>query len=515
MSKEKTDNMGNMRARTIGISMQYLNTALSMACGLFLSAFLVRALGDTEYGLYQTICSFVNYLVLLEFGTGTVITRNIAACRAENDRDKIQKSVSTIWVITCILVFVIIIVSIIFYALLGRIYSQTLTAEQIQYGRRIFLVVLGFLVASFYTNTLNGVLLGFEKYKIQPVITTIRLISRTVMLVVIVLIIRRSIVIACVDLIIAVAVDIFLVIYCHKNFQIKFHFKEFDWSIFKNSLPLATAIFIQALVNQANNSVDKFVIGIKLGPEEVTVYSVGLFVYSVFSSMTTLPISMYAPQVVKTITCGQSPDEVSRQLVKPSRLIVLIGGTVLFGFFAVGKQFVAIVYGSSYILAWKVALIIMFPMLINMSNGILINILDATNKRIARSGILLITTIANITLTVLWIDRYGVLGACIATAVCTILGQILLMDLYYYKALHIDIIAFKLNTFKGIVLCQMIAGGIAFVIGHCIAKTVVSLIVGGVAYVCLFSVLFWLFGASADERKTIIIIFQRVRRRKQ
>ena len=507
--------VGNMKARSIGIFLQYLNTALSMACGLFLSAFLVRVLGDTEYGLYQTICSFVNYLVLLEFGTGTVIARNIAASRAENDKEKIQKNVSTIWAITCILVVVILIVSMIFYRFLGTIYSKTLTVEQIQYGRKIFLTVLGFLIASFYTNTLNGVLLGFERYELQPIVTTIRLITRTVFLVIAVLVFRKSIVIACVDLIIATAVDVFLIVYCHRNFEIKFHFKEFDWCVFKNSLPLATAIFIQVLINQANNSVDKFVIGVKLGPEEVTVYSVGLFVYGVFSSMTTIPISMYAPQVVKTITCGHSPDEVSRQLVQPSRLIVLIGGTVLFGFFAVGRQFVTIVYGVSYVLAWEVALIIMTPMLINMSNGILVNILNATNKRLARSGILLITTIANIVLTVLWIDKYGVLGACVATAVCTILGQILLMDLYYNKALHINIILFKLNTFRGIALYQIIAGGIAFFIGRYITNVIVSFFVGGFAYVSLFSGLFWLFGASSDEKGIVIRLFHRVRHRKQ
>ena len=118
-------------------------------------------------------------------------------------------------------------------------------------------------------------------------------------------------------------------------------------------------------------------------------------------------------------------------------------------------------------------------------------------------------------LTVLWIDKYGVLGACVATAVCTILGQILLMDLYYNKALHINIILFKLNTFRGIALYQIIAGGIAFFIGRYITNVIVSFFVGGFAYVSLFSGLFWLFGASSDEKGIVIRLFHRVRHRKQ
>lgn len=502
-----------MKSRSFGIVLQYLNTALNMISGVFLSAFLVRSLGDTEYGLYQTISSFVNYLVLLEFGTGAVITRNIAACRTQSDRVKIQKSISTVWAINCILVVVILIVGAVFYCLLGTIYSKTLTIDQIQYGRKIFLVVLGILVASFYMSTLNGVLLGFERYELQPIITTIRLFARVFLLVFAVLAFRKSIVIAYVDLVIAVAIDVFLIFYSHKNFKIKFNFKEFDWGIFRDSLPLATAIFIQALVNQANSSVDKFVIGISLGPEEVTVYSVGLFVYSIFSSMTTIPITMYAPQVVKRIMEGMSPNDVSKQLIQPSRLIVIIGGTVLFGFFSVGRQFVTLLYGASYVLAWEVALIIMFPMLINMSNGIMINILDATNKRLARSCVLLITTLANIVLTVIWINKYGVIGACVATAVCTLLGQILLMDIYYYKALSIDIIHFKMNTFKGITLCQIIAAGVAFVVGFCITNIVTSFLIGSLTYVLVFSPLFWLFGSSQDEKRIVLGVIRKLERR--
>lgn len=57
-------------SRGVGISISYINTALNMICGLFLSSFLLRHLGDNEYGLYQTVAAFATYLVLLEFGAG-------------------------------------------------------------------------------------------------------------------------------------------------------------------------------------------------------------------------------------------------------------------------------------------------------------------------------------------------------------------------------------------------------------------------------------------------------------
>lgn len=488
-----------MKSRSIGISLQFVNVILNMLCGLFLSAFLLRTLGDTEYGIYQTISSFVNYLVLFEFGTGTVITRNISQCRARGDNAGIQKNISTIWCINCVLIGIVMVVGIVLYGFLDEIYSKTLTIEQILYGKQIFLVMLAFLVASFLSNTLNGILIGYEKFEIQPIIAIIKLIIRTLALIILVLFIRKSIVIAWVDLLLVAIVDVGIFVYCQKMFGVSFRARDFDRSIFKSNLPLAIAIFIQVLVNQANNNVDKFVIGIEIGPEEVTVYSVGLYIFSVFSSLTTIPVTMYAPQVVKEITTGLKPNEVSDHLVQPSRLVVIIGGTVLFGFFAVGRQFISLVYGDSYVLAWQIALIIMAPMLINMSNGIMINILDATNKRMARSGILLLTTIANIILTFVWIKSYGIIGASIATAVCTLLGQILLLDLYYYIKLGINVISFKMATYKGILIFQLFAGVSAYFIGILFDDLVVSLLMGGIVFLTVFAIPFYFLGASKFE----------------
>ena len=279
-----------MKNRNVGMVLSYANTILNMLSGLFLSSFLLRVLGDTDYGIYQTVCSFANYLVLLEFGTGNVITRNIAVLRAKNDKESIQKNISTIWTVNILLTGVIIIASLAFYFGIGWIYKKTFTIEQILYAKRIFTFEAFFLVISFFANVTNGIMMGFEHYHVQPIISIIKLLSRTVLLIVLVLAWRRSLVIAIVDMAISVVILVFDIWYCTRKFSIQFTTKCFDKIIFRESLPLSMAIFIQVIVNQANSNVDKFVLGIKLSPESVAVYSVGLFVYSMFSSMSTIPI---------------------------------------------------------------------------------------------------------------------------------------------------------------------------------------------------------------------------------
>lgn len=501
-----------MKRRNAGIIFSYGSTILNMLCGLFLSSYLLRILGQTDYGIYQTVCSFANYLVLLEFGTGTVITRNIARCRANGRPEDIQKNVSTVWSVNIILALLLVLAAGVFYAIIPTLYVKTLSCEQIIYARKIFALEAVYLVVSFFVTVPQGILLGYEQYQLPPIISLIRLLVRTSALALLVFYYRLAIVIVWVDISVSVIVFIVESWYCRTRFHIRFSIRGFDKKVFLDALPLCMAIFIQCIVNQANNNIDKFILGIRLNPESVSIYSVGLYIYSIFSSLTTIPISMYAPQTVKEIERGTSGRKLEDFLIQPSRLIVLVGGTLLFGFVAVGREFITLVYGAEYTVAWVVALIIMVPMLLNMSNGILVNVLDATNRRLARSYVLGITTIANIVLTLFWVDKWGMIGASVATAVCTVAGQITLMNVYYNKKMNINVLYMYRETFRGILPYQTIASVAAFIIAGRISNSVLALLVGGFTYVIIFTVLFLYKGASADEKEIAMRILRKFRK---
>ena len=185
-------------SRNKGIALSYINTALNMVCGLFLSSYLLRMLGDTEYGIYQTISSFVNYLVLFEFGTGTVMTRNLSVCKG--------KKASKLATITNILAFAILTVSVIFYFSIGSIYSNSLTSSQITHGKNMFVFMVIYLIASFYTQTVNGAILACEKYTFSSAISIVRIAIRTALLTVLILFFKNAIIIAIIDSVLIITV---------------------------------------------------------------------------------------------------------------------------------------------------------------------------------------------------------------------------------------------------------------------------------------------------------------------
>jgi len=501
-----------MKKRNYGLLFSYTNTFLNMLCGLFLSSFLLRQLGDAEYGLYQTMSSFANYLVLLEFGTGTVMSRNIAACRAKgNSQIEIEKNISTIWAITGFLSLLIVFVSTIFYLSIDKLYANSLTSEQIIAGKKIFALITFYLVASFYSQTLSGVTLAFEDYSFSPLSSIIRTVVRTCLLVALLLNWKNSIIIAVVDVILSFSIAAFSYLYCRRKYRVKITLHNFDKAILKTSLPFCLAIFLQGFVNQANNNVGKFILGVKVGPEAVSLLSVGLYIYSVFSSLTTVPISMYMPQITRDVLSGFRGRTLTEHLVQPSRLIALVGGTVLFGFFAAGRAFIRLVYGEQYNLAWMIALILMVPMFINMTSGVVINVLDVMNKRLVRSLILCGMAVLNILLSIYLIDAWGSIGSAVATSICVVVGQVVILNIYYSKVIGINILWLYRYSYKGILVFQLLAAVTGYAVSEAISNVFWSFFAGGATYVIIAFGGYLLFGTNKTEKNALRGIAKRLK----
>ncbi|MBS5736906.1 MAG: polysaccharide biosynthesis protein [Clostridiales bacterium] len=499
-----------LNTRSSGITLSYVYNILNMICGVFLSSFLIKSLGGTEYGIYQTISSFANYLVLLEFGVGTVMTRNISACRGQNSgKEKLDKNISTLWTVSHILALVIILFSVIFYFCIDILYSNSMTVSQISSAKNIFILVSGHLVISFYLQAIKGIALGFEKYSFVSIQNITRILLRTILLIIIIIFFKHSIAIAAIDFFISVILLIFSIFYCKKKLDVTFGKFNFEKTIFKTFLPLCLAIFLQTIVNQANNNVDKFIIGIKMTPEDVTLYSVALYIYMIFSSLSTIPISMYAPQVSMDMSRGIQKKELMKKLISPCRLTAMIGGTVLFGFIAAGKPFINLLYGKENQAAWLIAIILIIPEFFNTINGVLINVLNYLNKRIIRSCALIITTISNIILTIFLIDIWGMFGAAVATCICTIIGQVIIMNIYYMKNLKINIPYMFRHALKGILIYQIIGAAAGFAAGYFIENTILSFLVSGFTFVIVFGIGYMAFGATEKERNKIKKIFFR------
>lgn len=492
-----------MKKRSKGLSLSYIYFIINSILTIVVSAFIVRKVGQTNYGIYQTMTAFAAYLVLLEFGTGSAMSRNLSLLKKDGtDQDLVDKNISTIWSLTVVLAMLILLFSIVFYFLIDKIYANSLTAEQIVLSRKLFIFVAINLVFTFLTQTLNGLLLGYEYYSFEKTVSLIRLIIRSVVIVLLMIVKPSVFLIVVVDCAISGSVFLFTLLFCIVKLRAKFVFKYFDKNVFKFITPLCLAMLLQTLVNSANGSLDKFLISIMMTPDDVSIYAIAMTMFSMFSSVGCIPLSMYMPQVAGNMKNGMDGKELTEMLVQPCRLNTLILSVLAFGIVVVGKEFLVMVYGSIYSESWLYALIVIFPMLFNMYNGVIITVMDVLNKRHIRSFILMFTTILNVIMTIIGIKIIGMLGAAIATGVSLVL-QTIILNIYYKKKMNIDSLLLFKKSFKGILDISIISTGISFPLKYLINNIYLQFFVCGATFCVIFFILFVFFGANKTEEAAL------------
>lgn len=395
-----------MKSRKSGLILSYGYFVLSAVVSIFMSSFVIRTIGKTDYGIYQSVAAFINYLTLLEFGTGRIMSRNISLLNKDGSEDlEVKKNISTVLALNTGLMLIILFASVCFWFSLGFIYRNSMTPEQIVMAKRLFFFPVLSLGMSFFQQSFNGILIGYENYTFEKTVAIIKLVVRTGLMVGI-LTMRSSIYLyAIADTTANLVAFLTTVLYVCLKLKAPIHLTYFDRQILKSIWPLCFAMLLQGLVTTMNGTLDKFLISIMLTPEDVTVYSIAMTVFSMFSTIACLPMGMYMPAVAKDMKRGLRGQELTETLLQPCRLNILITGLIVSGFAIVGRQFVTILYGEDFLPAWTCAMVVLIPMFLNTANDIVINVLDILKKRHIRSMILMITTALNLLLTIFEIGR--------------------------------------------------------------------------------------------------------------
>ena len=67
-----------------GAVLNYVIIGLNTILGLLYTPYMLRMLGQNEYGLYSLVASVIAYLTILDFGFGNAVIRYTAKFRSKN-----------------------------------------------------------------------------------------------------------------------------------------------------------------------------------------------------------------------------------------------------------------------------------------------------------------------------------------------------------------------------------------------------------------------------------------------
>lgn len=434
--------MNESNERKKGAILSYVSIAVGTLIQLLYTPLLIRMLGQSEYGLYSLVNSIIGYLTVLDLGFGNAIVVFTAKYRAQKKFDEERKLHGMFFVVFCIIGLIVALIGLVLFFNIDNIFSATMTSKELHKTKIMMLILIFNLIVSFVFNIYSSILNAYEKFVFQKVVSILNSLIKPIIMIPLLFLGYKSITLVVVITIVNIIVLFSNYIYCRKKLNVRVKYQGFDKKIFKSIIAYSFWIFLGTIVDKVNWSVDNFILGAVVGTTAVSIYSVAASLNTLFKNLSTAISNVLLPKMTKMIAKNASSNDITNEFIKVGRIQYYIIFLMCTGLIMFGKEFIIAWVGKKYIESYYVALVLIIPICFPLIQNLGLSIMQAMNKYKFKSVSTFIMAIFNVFISIFLSKKYGPLGAAMGTALALILCNIILINIYYYKVIKINVIKF-------------------------------------------------------------------------
>jgi len=497
----------------VGAFLSYVVLALQNFVGLLYTPFMLRTMGKSEYGLYSIVASIIAYLTILDLGFGNAIVRYTAKYRAEGKFEEQYKMFGMFFLLYCAIGFVALGAGVVLYLNAGNIFDASMTATELSRVKVMLLLMVFNLAITFPFSLFGSIIIAYERFVFPKVIAIVRIVLNTVTMIVLLNLGYKAIAMVVVTTLFNVLTLASNYWYCKHYLKIKLKLGHFQWGFLKEISIYSFWIFLNAIMDRIYWSTGQFVLGAFVGPAVVAVFAVAIQLEHMYMSFSTAISSVFLPKVTAMTVRESDSRAISDLFIKTGRVQYCIMILVMTGFFLFGRQFILLWAGEGYSDAYVIAMLFFVPLTVPLIQNLGITILQARNRMKFRSllylGISLVSLGAQIPLA----KYYGGVGCAIAIASALILGQIIVMNVYYQVKQGIDIAGFWREISKMSVVPMLLTVVAYFALQRFEIHSWVSLGFGILAYMLVYLPLFFKFSMNGYERDLVLKSMKKILKR--
>lgn len=491
------------KSKKTAVMLSYCSLILQTLSTMILTRFYLEKLGTDNYGLYQMIYSVAQYILILDLGISTVMTRYISEFQAKGDKKKAENFAFHFAIVVAVVLVLVITVGCVVNQSIEEIY-RNLTVSEYAISHRLMKIMIVQLVFTIISHYFRGLCEAHENFAFTRTITIFQIILNFGLAVLFVHIGMGVIGIAMANTVVIVlncVVTIFFVIHTCK-FRIRFY--HWDSRFLKPVFLLMAAMLLQAVVGHVNSSADKTILGIMCTKSDVAVYSVAATIITMFNTLPSTISSVFQPSATRMVVNKADAEQLTDFVIRPGRLQFMLTGGFIAGFVIFGQDFVICWAGEDMKDAWIYVLLILLPNMIPLIQNICLSILNAMDKRLFRSVILAAITVINIMISVIMIKQIGPIGAPLGTGISYIIGHCIIMNIYYKKKIGLNVSKMFAGIFKRTWRCVLISFVLALplCLWKCDGNWLV-LIIKAVVFCVIYGLLLIFLGMNNEEKKIL------------
>lgn len=485
-----------------GALLSYFTIFITNIIGLVLTPFIIRSLGDAEYGLYTLIGAFVGYISVLDFGLNNTIVRFVAKYRAEKDKKGEENFLAIIMLIYVVISVVIAIIGIILYFNLDVLFSNSLTLDEITKAKVMFIILIFNLAITLPGGAFTAICSGYEHFVFPRTINIVRYVVRSVMVVGLLLAGGDAIGLVVLDTIMNLFVIVFNGYYVLRKLKVTFKLHFFEMALVKEIFSYSVWVFVLVLVSEFQWKAGQVILGARTNTILVAVYAVGIMLGGYYGAFSGAISGVFLPRATKMIVEKSNGKELTIMMVRIGRISFLVLLLIFGGFILFGKQFIYLWIGETYEDSWNVAVIIMIGYTIPLVQSFANLILSAKSLFAFKAFTYIFFIGVGTFLGALSISDYGVVGMVLGTTIGWLLA-IIIMNIYYSKVLHLEIGTFVKQMFYKIVPSFLSIMLIGYFISKIEGEGWFNFSLKGILFCMTYCIVMYLFGMLESEKELI------------
>ena len=474
-----------------------------MVIGLLYTPYMLRMLGQAEYGLYSLAASIIAYLTVLDLGFGNAIIRYTAKFRAEGKIDE-QKYMFGMFLVLYIGIGIIAVIAGAVLSLnVESIFSAKMTEYEVDRTRIMLWLMTFNLAFTFPMSIWGSIMTAYERFTFPRIVSIVRSVLNPLVMVALLAIGYKALAMVIVTTIFNVVTLLINYWYCKNKLKIEVRYGKFDFKFLKEVSVYSFWIFLNAIMDKIYWSTGQFVLGIYRGTVAIAIYAVAIHLQNMFMMFSTAITGVFLPKVTAMVAKGDNEKDISDLFIRTGRIQYILLSLILTGFIIFGRSFINLWAGEGYQEAYLYALMFFIPLTVPLIQNMGIIILQARNQMKFRSLLYIVIAVVSLVSSFPLAKYYGGMGCAISTAGALVLGQIIIMNIYYQRKQHINIIRFWKE------ISNMSLVPIAFISIYLVFQAEIDIYttsfmnftIGIVAFLSLYVPLFWKLSMNRSEKE--------------
>ena len=486
-----------------GAILNYVIIGLNTLVGLLYTPFMLRCLGQNEYGLYSLVASVIAYLTILDFGFGNAIIRYTAKFRAEGKAQEQWEMFGMFVIVYSVIGLIALCGGMALYFNVDNLFDHTMSGADLSIAQTMMLLLTVNLAFTVPLSIFGSIISAYENFVFQRVVNIIRILLTTGVMIALLSIGFKAIALVVVQTVFNLLTLLLNYLYAKHKLKIKIVFHKFNFAFLKEIATYSFWIFLNAIMDKIYWGTGQFVLGSISGTIAVAIFSVAILLQQMYMTFSSSISSVLLPKITMMVSHNRSAKEISELFITTGRIQYLILALILSGFIVFGQSFINLWAGQDYSYAYIITLIFFVSLLIPLIQNTGIVILQARNQMKFRSLLYLGISAVSLVFQILLTKKYGILGCSIAIGGALILGQGLIMNIYYAKKQSIAIVTFWRKIIKAsIVPVVFTILGSLYTYNIALANWL-QLGLSIFIFVCLYIPVLWLIGMNEYERNLV------------